>query len=250
MRSRAVIIGVLTSGLVLYLSAVASAAQLSHPQTDDQIQTRVERTLANLNLRLVSVVVHQGKVTLEGTVSNAWERRQAYQAVLGVEGVRSVLCNLIIPRDASDRVIATDVERRILEYAFYTIFDNIEVHVRDGRVTLTGEVMTDTLVRAMSHTAAQVYGVVEVFNFIQTIPFSLGDDQIRDEIAAVVYGDLSFCIRADPLLAPIHIVVEHGHVKLTGTVDSDVERRVFQMRAAEVLGVVSVENKIRTRRDT
>jgi osmotically-inducible protein OsmY len=179
------------------------------------------------------VIVHQGQVTLEGMVSNAWERRQAYEEARKVEDVTSVLCNLSVARDVSDTLIAREVERRILEHAFYTIFENIDVRVRHGQVILRGEVMADARGRAMADIAAKVHGVVEVANFIRTLPLSLEDDDIRHEIAGRLYEDPSSCLQADAFLAPIHIIVEHGHVKLTGMVDSDVERRAVEMIARQ-----------------
>ena len=246
MRVHLSIIGALTTGLV-FLAAAASAVQVPERRTDDQIRMQVEGRLVDRELRGLTVIVHQGQVTLEGMVSNAWERRQAYEEARKVEDVTSVLCNLSIARDVSDTLIAREVERRILEHPFYTIFENIDVRVRHGQVMLRGEVMADARARVMADIAAKVHGVVEVFNFIRTLPFSLKDDEIRYEIAGRLYEDPSSCFQADVLLAPIHIIVEHGHVKLTGTVDSDVERRAVEMIARQALGVIRVENKLKTR---
>ena len=247
MRVHLSIIGVLTTGLVS-LAAAASAGQVPERRTDDQIRMQVERRLVNRELRGLTVIVHQGQVTLEGMVSNAWERRQAYEEARKVEDVTSVLCNLSVARDVlSDTLIAREVERRILEHPLYTIFENIDVRVRDGRVMLRGEVMADARAQAMADIAAKVHGVVEVVNFIRTLPFSLEDDEIRYAIAGRLYEDPSSCFQADALLAPIHIIVEHGHIKLTGTVDSDVERRAVEMIARQALGAIRVENKLKTR---
>jgi len=247
MTSRIPIVGVMTVGLVL-LAAAARAGRVPERRTDDQIRPQVERQLAARDLRGLTVIVHQGEVTLEGTVSNAWARRLAYEQARKVEGVKAVVCNLVVARGASDPLIAREVEWRILEYPFYTVFDNVELEVRNGQVTLTGEVMADPRARAMADIAAKVDGVVEVHNLIRTLPFSMGDDEIRYEIAGRLYEDLLLGLHGDPLLVPIHIIVEHGHVKLTGTVDSDVERRAAEMIARAALGVINVENKLRTRR--
>jgi osmotically-inducible protein OsmY len=106
--------------------------------------------------------------------------------------------------------------------------------------------MADARARAMADIAAKVHGVVEVVNFIRTLPFSLKDDEIRYQIAGRLYEDPSSCFQADALLAPIHIIVEQGHVKLTGTVHSDVERRAVEVIARQALGVIGVENKLKT----
>jgi hypothetical protein len=45
-------------------------------------------------------------------------------------------------------------------------------------------------------------------------------------------------------LYSIHIVVRHGQTTLYGVVDSDVDKRLAEVRAREVFGVFSVENEI------
>jgi len=48
---------------------------------------------------------------------------------------------------------------------------------------------------------------------------------------------------------PIHIVVKHGRVTLTGVVISEVERRKAEQIARSIFGVLSVENKLRLERE-
>jgi osmotically-inducible protein OsmY len=43
---------------------------------------------------------------------------------------------------------------------------------------------------------------------------------------------------------PIHIIVNRGHILLTGTVDSAMDKTVAGMRAREVFGAFSVENAL------
>lgn len=57
---------------------------------------------------------------------------------------------------------------------------------------------------------------------------------------------LSGTIQVDP---PIHVVVRHGRVTLTGVVLSEVERRKAEVIARSVFGVFSVENKLRLEGD-
>ena len=44
---------------------------------------------------------------------------------------------------------------------------------------------------------------------------------------------------------PIHIVVEHGHVTLTGVVNSDVDRMLARSLVTQ-FGVMSVKNELKT----
>src|SRR5262245_19706142 len=134
MRLRAARTALVAVALAMYPAVIIGAPSLDQPPRDDQIQARIERLLASAKLDAVAVKVHEGAVTLEGTVRNTWERRRAYETVRKVGGIRSVLSNLAVHRSASDQVIATEVERRIRDFPFYTIFDSVAVDVGNGRV--------------------------------------------------------------------------------------------------------------------
>jgi hyperosmotically inducible protein len=45
---------------------------------------------------------------------------------------------------------------------------------------------------------------------------------------------------------PVHIVVEHGRVTLTGVVQSEVERTLARSLATGQFGVMSVANNLKT----
>ena len=55
----------------------------------------------------------------------------------------------------------------------------------------------------------------------------------------------NYAIQVNP---PIHVVVENGHVTLTG-VNSEVERRQAETVARTTFGVFSVENQLRLDRE-
>jgi hypothetical protein len=71
------------------------------------------------------------------------------------------------------------------------------------------------------------------------------DDQIRYAAAVRIYNDPLFWNYAIQVNPPIHIVVKHGRLTLTGVVMSEVERRKAELIARGVFGVLSVENKLR-----
>jgi osmotically-inducible protein OsmY len=92
---------------------------------------------------------------------------------------------------------------------------------------------------------SRVPGVREVDNRISTLPVSTFDDQLRVTIASQIYRDPLFSNYAIQVNPPIHIVVENGHVTLTGVVNSEVERRKAEMVARTTFGVFSVDNQLR-----
>ena len=64
-------------------------------------------------------------------------------------------------------------------------------------------------------------------------------------IATAIYGSPIFSAYANQRTGPIHIIVRHGQVTLTGVVGSEVERRMAEMFAGEALGLRGVDNQLR-----
>jgi hyperosmotically inducible periplasmic protein len=92
---------------------------------------------------------------------------------------------------------------------------------------------------------ARVSGVREVDNQIQTLPVSMFDDELRARIARQIYRDPLFWNYGIQVNPPIHVIVEHGRVTLSGVVGSEVDRRKAEMIARTTPNVFSVENKLR-----
>jgi osmotically-inducible protein OsmY len=145
---------------------------------------------------------------------------------------------------ASDRLIADRVGEQVGRYVFYTIFDDVQGSVENGLVTLTGKVTAPYKAKEIARLVARISGVREVDNKIETLPVSTFDDQLRVAIATSIYDDAMFWNYAIQPNPPIHVIVERGHVTLTGIVNSELERRVAEIKAREAFGAFSVTNKL------
>ena len=77
------------------------------------------------------------------------------------------------------------------------------------------------------------------------LPVSFFDDELRFRIARAIYGNPTFWHYAAMANPPIHIVVENGHVTLTGVVNSNVERALARSLATG-FGSFSVTNDLKT----
>jgi len=141
------------------------------------------------------------------------------------------------------------VAQRLRRYVFFTIFDDADIEVDDGAVTLTGRVTMPYKAEAFADLAAHVPGVQEVRNEVRTLPVSIYDDQLRYAIGRQIYGDPLFTNYAIQPNPPIHILVEHGAVTLTGVVNSEVERRKADAIARGTFGVMSVTNRLRVEQE-
>ena len=148
-------------------------------------------------------------------------------------------------QDRFDTKIATAMGRELERYPQLTIFDYVTGSVDSGVVTLTGKVTMPFKKEDIGRKAAAIDGVREVRNAIDVLPVSSYDEDLRLRIARAIYGNSAFwqyAARANP---PIRIIVERGHVTLTGVVRSAVDRMLARTLATG-FGELSVTNDLRT----
>jgi hyperosmotically inducible protein len=112
-------------------------------------------------------------------------------------------------------------------------------------VTLTGKVTMPYKKNDIGRRASQITGVREVNNRIDVLPVSTWDENLRVRIARAIYGNSAFWQYGAMANPPIHIIVENGHVRLTGVVNSNTERMLARSLAVG-FGEFSVTNELRT----
>jgi hyperosmotically inducible periplasmic protein len=147
--------------------------------------------------------------------------------------------------DRKDFQVLKDVATSVDRYTRFTVFDDISASVKDGVVTLTGKVTMPYKRDDIAKRVAKVDGVRSVDDRITVLPVSSFDDELRYRIARSIYGHSAFWNYAIMPNPPIHIVVEHGRVTLTGVVQSDVDRMLARSLATQ-FGALSVKNDLRT----
>ncbi len=146
---------------------------------------------------------------------------------------------------STDAQIFVKVARAVVTYPRFTVFDNVNGSIDHGVVTLTGEVTMPFKATDIARRVSKVPGVVAVRNEIKTLPVSFFDDQLRYEIARAIYGNSAFWQYASMPNPPIHIIVDHGRVTLTGVVNNDVERALARSLASS-FDAFSVTNHLKT----
>ena len=146
---------------------------------------------------------------------------------------------------ATDQQLATDIARALARYTQLTIFDDVGASVEDGVVTLRGKVTMPFKKNEIAKRVSAIEGIREVGNRIDVLPVSLFDEELRYKIARAIYGNPSFWHYASMVNPPIHIIVEHGHVTLTGVVQSHVDRMLARSLATS-FGALSVTNNLKT----
>ena len=147
--------------------------------------------------------------------------------------------------DRKDFQVFKDVATSVERYTQFTIFDDVSASVKDGVVTLTGKVTMPYKRDDIEKRVSKLDGVRQVRDQIEVLPVSQFDDQLRARIARSIYGNSNFWNYAIMVNPPIHIVVEHGRVTLTGVVQSNVDRMLARSLASQ-FGAMSVKNDLKT----
>lgn len=207
---------------------------------DSDIHMAVESALFSdpqIPENAIDVEVKDGIVLLEGTVSNILAKERTTQVVETIKGVRGIVNELqvvsVIPPD--------DQLRQKIIYALaqdpVTDAYEIQVNVRRGVVTLSGEVESWQEKQLSEKVVKGVTGVRDVLNELEWEPVS---HRLDAEIEADVIGRLM----ADPWITNdfIEVKVEDGKVALSGSVGSLNEKRRAKVDAW-VAGVTDVEAK-------
>lgn len=137
------------------------------------------------------------------------------------------------------------VQEQVLRYSLFTVFDNINVEIPDeGHVVLTGHVTGEHKSKAIEKRVDALAGVTVVTNEIAVLPVSHFDEDLRYAIARAIYGNPNFWPYAASADPSIHIVVNRGHVTLTGIVNSEADRRLARALAGQ-FNAFSVTNELR-----
>jgi len=147
--------------------------------------------------------------------------------------------------DRKDLQLFNDIAASVNHYTQFTIFDDVNVEVKDGIVTLSGNVTMPYKRNDIHERVANVSGVQQVRNNLKVLPVSTSDDQLRYRIARAIYDTPHFWNYAIGPNPPIHIVVEHGHVTLTGVVNNDTDRVIARSLAYQ-FPAMSVKNELKT----
>lgn len=141
--------------------------------------------------------------------------------------------------------IFRNVQRQVLSYPHFTVFDSVNAQISDGTLILTGKVTMPFKRSDLEARVSRVAGVQKVDNRLEVLPASKFDDELRNGIANAIYGNPAFVNYANQVNPPIHIIVERGRVTLEGVVANKVDRQLAYSIAA-MFPAFSVKNALRT----
>jgi hyperosmotically inducible periplasmic protein len=139
-----------------------------------------------------------------------------------------------------------DVQKQVLRYPQFSIFDSVHIALDNGAVELTGKVTMPYKRNELEKRVAKVAGVRSVTNRIETLPVSQFDDELRFRIARAIYSNANFWGYGSMVNPPIHVIVEHGRVTLEGVVNSNVDRMIARSIASSFSSFGPVANALKT----
>lgn len=140
--------------------------------------------------------------------------------------------------------ISRETLHELLMLPYYSVFDNLAFRVNGDTVTLYGQVVRPTLKSDAENVIKDIEGVEKVVNNIEVLPPSPNDDRLRAAVYRAVYGFGSLSRYSWGAVPSIHIIVNRGHVTLTGAVDNETDKNLAGMRAKTVSGAFSVTNNL------
>ena len=233
---------------VALLSVALFADTGAAARYDNQVQNAVSQKLASKRqFRDVRANVEDGIVTLTGTV-DLYQRKldaaKAARKMAKVQGVRNLItvAGPNVPDSQLGDKLATKL--RYVRVGYDSTFDYFALGVKDGVVTVEGQDRTGVGRDEALADIANMPGVKDVVDNISVAPVSTFDDGIRLRAAQAIYRDPVLSKYAMDPAHPIRIIVANGHVTLYGAVDSAMDKNVAGLRAGQVFGAFSVDNKL------
>jgi osmotically-inducible protein OsmY len=223
--------------LMLLMGGRSSGAQ-QEKISDKDITRAVESALYLDELvaaHLVDVATADGVVTLSGSVDNLLAREHAAKVAESIRGVRSVVNRLGVACIVrTDDALEHDVKTALAEDPATNDY-RIRAAIKDGTVTLTGEVDTWEEKRLAGDVVMGVVGVHAINNDID-----IGYEEVPGD--QEILGEVNHRLELDPYVYEglINAEVNSGEVILSGVVGSAAEK-TNASADAWVTGVTAVD---------
>lgn len=234
--------------LAVGLLSASLFAQSAASRYDDQIQTTVTHKLAAKNqFQNVKSSVEDSIVTLTGTV-DLYQRKldaaKLARKIASVQGVRNLIT--VAGPSVPDAQLEQKLSQKLsyVRVGYDNAFDYFALGVKDGVVTVQGQDLTGV---GRDEALADIYnqsGVKDVIENISLEPVSPFDDGLRIRAARAIYRDPVLSKYAIDPAHPIRIIVDNGHITLYGSVINAMDKQVAGIRAGQLFGAFSVENKL------
>jgi len=230
------------------MGALSLAQTPAATRYDNQIQTTVTQKLAGKSqFGDVKASVEDGIVTLTGTVDlyqGKLDAAKLARKTAKAQGVRNLVtvAGPNVPDAQLEQKLAKKL--RYVRVGYDNTFDYFALGVKDGVVTVEGQDRTGIGRDEALADIANMPGVKDVIDNVSVEPVSIFDDGLRLRAMRVIYSDSVLSKYAMDPARPIRIIVTNGHVTLYGSVDSSMDKTIAGLKANQLFGAFSVDNKL------
>lgn len=214
-------------------------------KTDQELRADILAELerdARVRSTDIGVIVKDGAVTLTGVVGDFADKISAERAVKRLKGVRAIAENIEVKRPAELQITDAGIAERIADIlgssgAFRDT--DVKAEVRNGHVTLTGELDRLHEKQALTQRVGELEGVTGIFNQIR-VRESAGARarDIEHEILSALQR------HAGIEASKVHVSVADSKVTLDGTVDALHERELIEDAVRQTVGVTDIVDNL------
>lgn len=212
-------------------------------KTDTQLRQDVLDELEwepSIDANEIGVTVHNGVVTLTGTVPSYAEKLAAERTAGRVIGVKAIAEEIEVKLPSSSQRNDTEIAEAVVDaLKWHTLVkEEITVKVEDGVVTLSGDVNWNYERDSAKRAVENLTGVLRIVNLIKV--------HARPSVAGVREKIEKAFERAATLdAAKIQVETHDGEVTLKGKVRSWSETRDAESAAWAAPGVTKVNNQLK-----
>lgn len=188
----------------------------------------------------VAVSAEDGAVTLTGHVSSYPEIFAVREAVRRVSGVKAIADELHLQLPSESIREDSDIARSIVHVLKNSVRvneSNVKAEVKQGLVTLTGEVDWQSERKQIAEQISHIRGVRDIENRI-TLKKQLTSGDVKEQI------EQALARNAELEAAHINVTINGDEVTLTGRVKAFYERNLIEAAAWHAPGVHKVIDKI------
>jgi hyperosmotically inducible periplasmic protein len=131
------------------------------------------------------------------------------------------------------------IHGRLADLPNHGVFDTLRFEIQDNTVTLSGQVVKESVKQSAERAVKELNGVESVINNVEVLPSSQRDDALRMNVYRAIYQKQPLEKYGTRTAPSIHIIVKDGWVTLEGVVDSEADRATARLRALKVTAHVS-----------